>query len=790
MKRARKQVINSSPSLNTNLSGAIPLQYGERKLSGVEEDTLAMAISDMDVAQVVQFLKDGEDPNEILTNIEYNEKPYVTCSLIALAAMSKEEEVVRALHYYKADLEGSYSFKAGTLKFLWEGSAMHACIPRGNLSMLKTLHELKADIRTVSNNDANLIWQACYFGKPVIVEYLLTNHVNFLQEAQSQDIEGVTYSPLHVAARNGHEACIQKLCAAKADIDSVNQLNLSPIQDAIIQCKAPCVRALVTEGASLFFAKPFTDKDKALLRRVSIRATNSQRSEYGNAQGLSWECDDDALRVLDLVFKLGNPVVISAVAEGLAYQEDQMKQLGPKEMVRFLTTPGSAGYHIIKALFKKRDVVFFQRDEDGGSPVRTHIITAHIGKAQVLPNGQRHEPINVAVLYGCYKDLHDKFRERASLSDLETDFLTRLAPQTEKSAGNDTMMVTVQLFEGLVRGIHMDLRIVKAISQLEQDLFESKSCQAIIQFCWKRCQSQAKFEVLLHALLMFIFLGLAIALRPPNPPEQNTPVKGLAFLGGCIVTCVIILELLQIASLSRQGWLRDYIRNHETFVDWLRLSGDSMVLLYLLKEGLDAMDSKTFLCVFSLCSFWKWIAILYALTPFRVFGLSILPILHTMLDVGPFLTVLAFHIFGLMHGYIALSIPDIDMWESGLLVYQLGLLGDASPDDLDGGNSKYWGAVRIFYCGVAFIVTITLMNTFIAALGNSFTIASGKMEILYQYHLSDRLLTFMAVRETAEKLTTSDYKKKEARHKESSLWYCTAEKLQEVGTAKEGFLGF
>jgi hypothetical protein len=793
IKRAkRQQEMTATASLNTAASGAVAVFGPSRGLVGDNlEDTLAEAIAEVDVAQVVQFLKDGEDPNEVLEDIQYNEKPYLTCSMIALAAMSKEEEIVRALHFYNADLNGGYSFVAGTLKIVWEGSAMHACIPRGNLSMLKTLHELKADIRCSSSNEANLIWQACYFGKPAILEYLFKNNVNFLTEAQSQDISGVTYAPLHIAARNGHEACVLKLCAAKADIDSPNQLNLSPLQDAIIQCKAPCVRALVTEGANLMNAKPFTEQDKATLRRASIRAINSESSEYARTHGLAWECDEEAMRVLDLVFKLGNPVVISAVAEGLRHQEDQMMQLGPKEMVRFLATPGSAGHHIIRALFKKRDIVFFQKDEKGGNPVRTHIITAHIGKAQILPNGQRHDPINVAVLHGGYHQIHAKFRERTPLSEKEGEFLFRLAPQTEASSrGSDTMMVTVQLFEGLVRGIHMDLRIVKAVSRLEQDLFESKSCQAVIQFCWNRCRVQAKFEVFLHTLLMFIFLGLAITLRPPNPPEQETPVKGLAFLGGIVNFIMVGLEFLQIASLARRGWMADYLSNKETSVDWLRICADGMVLLYLLKEGLNAMDSKIFLCVFALCSFWKWIAILYALTPFRVFGLSILPILHTMLDVGPFLTVLAFHMFGLMHGYIALSIPDIDMWEGGLLVYQLGLLGDASPDDLDGGNERYWGAVRIFYCGVAFIVTITLMNTFIAALGNSFTIASGKMEILYQYHLSDRLLTFMAVRETAEKITSSDYKKKEERHKESSLWYCTAEKLQEVGTGKENWLGF
>jgi hypothetical protein len=250
-------------------------------------------------------------------------------------------------------------------------------------------------------------------------------------------------------------------------------------------------------------------------------------------------------------------------------------------------------------------------------------------------------------------------------------------------------------------------------------------------------------------------------------------------------------ETLQIFAYWKEGWIMEYLWKAESLVDWIRLSADAMVLAYVFYKQLECLESKLFLCVFALCAFWKWIAILYTLTPFRTFGLSILPILHTMLDVGPFLTVLAFHIFGLMHGYISLNVPDIDIYESGLLVYQLGLLGDASPDDLDGGNKKYWAVVRIFYCSVAFLVTITLMNTFIAALGNSFTIASSKMEILYQAHLADRVLTHMAVRQSLQKLVARLFPAWRA-HKsgDKSLWYCTSEKLEEAGFGRDGWLGF
>lgn len=230
-------------------------------------------------------------------------------------------------------------------------------------------------------------------------------------------------------------------------------------------------------------------------------------------------------------------------------------------------------------------------------------------------------------------------------------------------------------------------------------------------------------------------------------------------------------------AFRREGWWMEYVKSFGTLIDWVRISADGCVLLFLWLYGLKATEYPIFLCVFALCAFYKWVMILNALVPFRAFGLNIIPILHTMLDVGPFVTVLAFHVLGLMHGYTSLSVPGIDMFESGMLVYRLGVMGDIHPDEMDGGVKEYYYVTRVFFFVVAFLVTVTLMNTFIAALGNSYSINSDKMEILFQYHRAERVLSHMAIREGVMKLLG----RSTLGSKQENVWYCCAAESEILG---------
>jgi len=200
------------------------------------------------------------------------------------------------------------------------------------------------------------------------------------------------------------------------------------------------------------------------------------------------------------------------------------------------------------------------------------------------------------------------------------------------------------------------------------------------------------------------------------------------------------------------GWSWDYVMNFGNYIDWIRIFTDGYIVLSLLMAPDNASTSLGFLCVFATSTFYKWVKILYALTPFRRFGLSVLPILHTLLDIGPFSIVLMFHILGLMHGYFSLCIPGKSFLDVVLIVYRLGLLADFEMEEMDGGEEDYYLIVRIAFLAVALSITVTLMNTFIAALGNSFNHASNRMEILFQARRADCSLQHMAARDGIQQL--------------------------------------
>jgi len=409
-----------------------------------------------------------------------------------------------------------------------------------------------------------------------------------------------------------------------------------------------------------------------------------------------------------------------------------------------------------------------------GDVNQVHIVTGHIHRPQYLSNGDIYEYMNVVSGNCTHAEIQAKFQRQEKVDPQTEMFLAQLAP---KDGTKVTLMSSVALFEGLIQNVHKDLEIIRAIASLDKDLFKLKPCQAIVQYCWGHSRKHAIMELLCHTAFMMNFLAIGVILRPPNPEEQGWYVTVLASGGGFIWVFEFLNELLQMLSYKIHGWLRDYLSSFGSYVDWFRLGGDACVLYFLWLRGLGATENGLFLVTFGLCAFYKWIMILYALTSFRAFGLSIIPILHTMLDIGPFFTVLMFFMFGLVHGYTALCVPGISIAESGLIVYRLGLLGDIDVEELDGGNDGYWYVTRIFFVVVSFSVTVTLMNTFIAALGNSFNNASSKMEVLFQSHRADRVLGFMAVSHSVDKLLGRARLSAGQSHsagEKASLWFCCA----------------
>merc|ERR1719174_1381202 len=108
---------------------------------------------------------------------------------------------------------------------------------------------------------------------------------------------------------------------------------------------------------------------------------------------------------------------------------------------------------------------------------------------------------------------------------------------------------------------------------------------------------------------------------------------------------------------------------------------------------------------------------------------------------------------GLVHGYGSFEIPGQSAVQSMLIVFNLGILGDFNLDEMDGPSktatgsrseaaaassnpedNEYYYVVRVLFVVVVFGVTVTLMNTYIAAISSSFEFACQRMEMEFQSH--------------------------------------------------------
>ena len=113
----------------------------------------------------------------------------------------------------------------------WIGPAIYASISLPDLQMMKELISLRADPHAPSSNNANLVWQCSYFGKLDALKYLLSLGVAHSDAGKSQDVQGLSHTPLHIAARVGNESCMKELVVSKAGVNIVNESNVSPLED-------------------------------------------------------------------------------------------------------------------------------------------------------------------------------------------------------------------------------------------------------------------------------------------------------------------------------------------------------------------------------------------------------------------------------------------------------------------------------------------------------------------------------------------------------------------------------
>ena len=133
-------------------------------------------------SEVKRILGSQADPN---SRLKYKLGPKeFQGSPLTLAVKLDKPNVVRLLIASHADPESTtYSMTAGQSGVRWNGPAVCGTVARGNLSMMRLLVELEANLngRLVSFNgepNVTLLYDASYFGHAHLVRYLLQQKGN------------------------------------------------------------------------------------------------------------------------------------------------------------------------------------------------------------------------------------------------------------------------------------------------------------------------------------------------------------------------------------------------------------------------------------------------------------------------------------------------------------------------------------------------------------------------------------------------------------------------------------
>lgn len=470
-------------------------------------------------------------------------------------------------------------------------------------------------------------------------------------------------------------------------------------------------------------------------------------------------------------------------------QDQQVQMLSTSDVLQFMSSGTESMVAILHAIFRKRTVQIWEESGHAG------FITRQISTALVRHIRPGKDAEHVLVSETCRTELQF-FRDRINeydMSDLATkQFFSKLAPQEKHDtefAFRESRMQPVDLFECLLPNIHRDIRIIWKIGTAGSNkIFLQRQVLAIVEHSWLSSRPSIRFSACVGIVQMFTFFGLTYTMRYNHNNDGAVLILGM--LGLLCSTYKIVCESLQLATFVMEGWIKDYATCNGGALGGTILD---VVVLVCLVTNVDSTQLG-FRIAFAVAAFLKWMAILYALTPFRALGEYFLPILYTMRRIRAMAFVIFFHVVGGFHAYWSLDVGSLDWFDTLFAVGRFSLLADFDMNELDGTHAladgdtadvgkaqRHW--TRILFIIMSFGITIVLMNTFIAAIGNTFNKATEDMNIKFQKNRARVIVHHMAIRdmlygrrhqrhEALDQPMTLESREGDDHPQRRHLWYC------------------
>jgi len=293
--------------------------------------------------------------------------------------------------------------------------------------------------------------------------------------------------------------------------------------------------------------------------------------------------------------------------------------------------------------------------------------------------------------------------------------------------------------------------------------------EAILRYGWTRIWNFALADFIIQVLLTSVFMILAAYLNGHNTltcwrtdgsclgQNVDLEIHVSACVGLAIWVLQCSLELLSISSFVRYGWCADYFSIlHQGHVVLLCLALDGYILASFAVRGRSFISVFAFRFMFAVCCFARWTWVLWSITPQRRFGKGIMPLLYTLLDVEAFASILLLFICAFATCMVALDlrIDNSEHWyDIAKHAWTFALIGEfdgAMQYDRDTQVERF--TVKGLLAITQFLLSITLMNVFIASLTSSYATATQFAGSLFHHRLAHAVFKHMTTQHAVRRL--------------------------------------
>eukprot|EP00927_Polykrikos_kofoidii_P047390 TRINITY_DN41510_c0_g1_i1.p1 TRINITY_DN41510_c0_g1~~TRINITY_DN41510_c0_g1_i1.p1 ORF type:complete len:937 (-),score=134.57 TRINITY_DN41510_c0_g1_i1:116-2926(-) len=789
-------------SLNTDLQKAV-LQHGKPKICGLSDNThctravVSSCVVTDSVEKVLSLMENRADPNvqfefteAEVTNLEETRHTALASKkfmgpVLTVAVWKRAVRLIEVLIQGGACPEVEYSFRAGASKTLWSGPMIFLPIAKGQSDILELLVRYSARLDVQSTIDGQLgatpLWQASYFERLNIMNYLLDRAANPEVKATFQDDTRFSHTPLHIASKFGRVGALKLLLERKADVNTSTtngESTCTPLKDAILHCHSEVIPILVAGGAKVF-------------------------------------CD-----TIDYsIWARSSNLIAAKVAEGLKENPADVYSMKVCHLTRFLTMPGNAPVYTFSALFRKCRLMYWENTSIKSEPpcsvesdgkTWTHEIVKVINRSfsnsslsgtrmcqqpstmdtmarQEVQTASIDQDIGINVCVGpSWSAFNSLFlearpllprgaRRRSSRSSIRPGgedklllslassiFKDKLAPTCQTNAE-----VIVDVYECLLPGIHTDPDVLFALKRSPcNDIFNHRGCQAMIISLWMKFRGFFLCTTVANLISLVLFVILSTVLGGKFQSEESPDATWRWVLISIFVAILLynsVRELMQFLGYVELGYFWEYVGDMGNAFDFLQLVFDAMIVNKLLKSwtGFSYWNMRTRV-LFAAAVLMKWLRVGIYLKGSQTFGRRVLPILRASKNVMPFVFVVVCPFFGLVHSFHMLSLNT-----SGppfFSLYQIFVSGGMDPDfgseiqRLPASNGKetplqvhdsfgFEGKVAVlaWYFLSSLLLAILMMNILVAVLTTTYQEAWGCRDALWYRERTNMVCDWMAV---------------------------------------------